>query len=182
MGAAIRKVKGWGWVGVGTTSKGVAKVVLPKRSKKEVKAVLSAFVNGKNRRLAEECARLISRYLQGEPVALERVPIDCENLPPTYRSILMTLRRKVGFGRTVTYGELARLCGMPRATRLVGQVMAKNPVPLLVPCHRVIRSDGSSGGFSGGLEQKERLLKLERHQLSAFERRRTHPKVVTQKF
>lgn len=181
MGAAIRKVKGWGWVGVGTTDKGVAKVVLPKRSKKEVKTKLSAFVNGQNQRLAEECAELISRYLQGEPVALERVPIDCENLPPTYRSILMTLRRKVGFGRTVTYGELARLCGMPRAARLVGQVMAKNPVPLLVPCHRVIRSDGSFGGFSGGSEQKERLLNLERHHFTAPSRRGTHPKVVTQK-
>ena len=61
----------------------------------------------------------------------------------------------------MSYGELARRLGRPRAARAVGQALAANPVPLMVPCHRVIRADGSPGGFGGGLDLKRRLLELE---------------------
>jgi len=161
MGAAMRKVEGWGWIGVGTTEKGVARIVLPKTSKKSVEKALRDFHNGVNQDLAENCLQAISRYLNGEPVAFEQIPIDWDFVPPIHRRILLTLCRTVPLGQTTTYGELAKRCRMPKGARLVGQAMAKNPVPILVPCHRVIRSDGSLGGFSGGITLKKKLLDLE---------------------
>jgi len=161
MGIAVKKVKGWGWIGVGTTENGVAKVVLPKASGQEVKKELSDFKNAVNQALAKRCVDLLARYLKGELVALEQVPVDWERVPSAYRRILRTLRQISQIGQTITYGELAKVCGIPKAARLVGQAMAKNPVPLLVPCHRVIRSDGSLGGFAGGSDLKKRLLELE---------------------
>ncbi len=161
MGAAMRKVEDWGWIGVGTTEKGVARVVLLKSSKKAVEERLRDFRNEVNQSLAENCLQAILCYLKGEPVNFEQIPIDWDFVPPIHRSILLTLRKTVPLGQTITYGELAKRCGMPKAARLVGQAMAKNPVPILVPCHRVIRSDGSLGGFSGGITLKRKLLDLE---------------------
>lgn len=162
MGTAVKKVKGWGWIGVVTTKNGVAKVVLPKASKREVEKALSSFSDDTNQSLANRCVDLLSRYLNGELVALEQIPVDWDAIPPTYRCILRTLKQTSQIGQTITYGELARLCDMPKAARLMGQAMAKNPVPLLVPCHRVVRSDGSLGGFAGGIRLKEKLLRLEK--------------------
>lgn len=162
MGAAIRKVEGWGWLGVGTTEKGVAKVILPQESKDEVENALSLFKNEVNQQLAEQCADLLASYLRGLPVALNDLPIDWSEVPKKHRRILETLRQEVKLGQTITYGELAHKCGIPKGARLVGQAMAKNPMPLLIPCHRVVRSDGSLGGFSGGVGLKRRLLDLER--------------------
>jgi hypothetical protein len=99
MGAAMRKVEGWGWIGVGTTEKGVARVVLPKSSKKAVEEALRDFRNGVNQSLAENCLQAISRYLKGEPVNFERIPIDWDFVPPVHRSILLTLRKTVPLGK-----------------------------------------------------------------------------------
>lgn len=68
---------------------------------------------------------------------------------------------KVPFGKTSSYREIAEICGRPQAYRAVGNAMGKNPVLILVPCHRIIKSDGSFGGFSAGPELKEKLLELE---------------------
>jgi methylated-DNA-[protein]-cysteine S-methyltransferase len=67
----------------------------------------------------------------------------------------------VPFGQTVSYGDLARAVGSPRAARAVGQALGRNRMPLIVPCHRVLAAGGGLGGFGGGLEMKQRLLKLE---------------------
>lgn len=72
------------------------------------------------------------------------------------RQVLSRLAR-VGYGELTTYGELAKGVGKPGASRAVGVAMAKNPLPLLVPCHRVVAADGSLGGFSGGLDVKRKL-------------------------
>lgn len=69
---------------------------------------------------------------------------------------------KVRFGHTLSYGELARRAGSPGAARAVGGVMAKNPIPLVVPCHRVLAAGGKIGGFTGGLGLKRALLDLEK--------------------
>ena len=68
---------------------------------------------------------------------------------------------QIPYEETISYGELARRAGKEGAARAAGQALAANPVPLLVPCHRVICADGSLGGFAGGLEMKRRLLELE---------------------
>ncbi len=68
---------------------------------------------------------------------------------------------KVPFGKTSSYREIAEICGKPQAYRAVGNAMGKNPVLILVPCHRIIKSDGSFGGFSAGPDLKEKLLELE---------------------
>ncbi len=76
---------------------------------------------------------------------------------------IYALCRQIPYGATMTYGELARLAGSPRGARAVGQCLARNPIPLLIPCHRVVGADGKLGGFSapGGLAMKQRLLQLE---------------------
>ena len=72
--------------------------------------------------------------------------------------------RTVKYGKTVSYGDLARLIGNPKASRAIGSVMAQNPLPLIIPCHRVIKQDGSLGYFSGpgGVHTKQHMLKLEK--------------------
>jgi methylated-DNA-[protein]-cysteine S-methyltransferase len=104
----------------------------------------------------------LQRYAAGEPVDFSNVAIRLDHLTPFGRRIVAACRR-IPFGQTRSYGELAALCGSPGAARAVGQVMAKNRYPLIVPCHRVLASDGKLGGFSApdGLRMKKRLLALE---------------------
>jgi methylated-DNA-[protein]-cysteine S-methyltransferase len=80
---------------------------------------------------------------------------------PFQLSVLKALQ-KVPYGKTVSYGELARRVGNPKASRAVGGANARNPLPIVIPCHRVIGSDGSLTGFGGGLDVKQALLDLEK--------------------
>ena len=88
------------------------------------------------------------------------VPLDLADQPPFRRRVLETLARRVPAGRVVTYGELAALAGSPRAARAVGAAMAANPLPIFIPCHRVVARTGI-GGFGPGLPSKRHLLRLE---------------------
>ncbi len=87
---------------------------------------------------------------------------DLRSLTPFQRNVLTTVQ-EVPRGEYLTYGELARRIGKPRAARAVGQALGRNPIPILIPCHRVLASDGSLGGYSGrgGVRTKEALLRLE---------------------
>ena len=91
-----------------------------------------------------------------------------DGLSPFYKSVL-TACKFVRFGQTINYGELAKKAGRPSSARAVGNALARNPLPLIIPCHRVIRSDGSLGGFSalGGLSLKRKLLAHEQKCLLA---------------
>src|SRR5207247_9495626 len=86
--------------------------------------------------------------------------VDIERLTPFNRAVLELLAR-VPYGTLTTYGALAGEAGKPRAARAVGSVMNRNPIPIVLPCHRVVGSTGSLVGYGGGLERKEALLKLE---------------------
>jgi len=108
---------------------------------------------------AERAEREIREYCAGRRRRFT-VTIDLSGVPPFHRKVLAAARR-IPCGRTVTYGELARRAGSPRAARAAGQAMAHNPVPLIVPCHRVVAAGGGLGGFGGGLALKRRLLALE---------------------
>jgi len=116
--------------------------------------------------IAARAEREIREYLAGRRRRFT-VPLDLSGLSPFHRRVLQATRR-IPYGRTATYGDLARRVGRPRAARAVGQAMARNPVPLVVPCHRVVAAGGGLGGFggglggfSGGLALKRRLLALE---------------------
>lgn len=104
----------------------------------------------------------IRRLLAGEPVDLSAIAVDLAGQPPFTRRVLQATRA-IPPGRIETYGALAALVGRPGAARAVGQAMARNPVPLLVPCHRVVGAWGCMVGFSapGGTATKQRLLALE---------------------
>jgi len=87
------------------------------------------------------------------------MPVDLSRVDTGFpRTVYETLRREVGWGETVSYGELAEMAGRPRAARAVGNAMSRNPVPIVVPCHRVVGADGSLTGFGGGIENKRWLL------------------------
>jgi methylated-DNA-[protein]-cysteine S-methyltransferase len=101
-------------------------------------------------------------YAAGEDVEFVDVDVDERHLTPFGRRVVQACRR-IPAGRTRSYGELAAACGSPGAARAVGQVMAKNRYPLVVPCHRVLAAGGLLGGFSApqGLAMKRRLLSME---------------------
>lgn len=88
------------------------------------------------------------------------LPIDLEPVAPFQRSVLQTALR-IPVGSVWTYQQVAQAIGKPKASRAVGQALGRNPVPVVVPCHRVIGSDGSLHGYAGGLERKRLLLQLE---------------------
>ncbi len=116
--------------------------------------------------LPEALARDLYAYFAGEVVDWTRHPLDLEGLSPFTREVLRATSA-IPQGCLSTYGELARQVQHPRAARAVGQALRKNPVLLLVPCHRVVGSKGCLGGFTGGLEQKVRLLRWEGHEVDA---------------
>ena len=109
----------------------------------------------------EEATQQVGEYLSGERGAFE-LPVDISSMTPFQQTVLDEVA-KVPRGEVVTYGELAKRIGKPHAARAVGQALGSNPVPIVVPCHRVIASDGSLGGYSGrrGVETKATLLTLE---------------------
>ena len=88
------------------------------------------------------------------------IPLDCPPLPTGIRAILAALT-VVPYGTTVSYGALASAAGRPRAARLAGNAMARNPLPIVIPCHRVVAANGI-GGYSPGLDCKRRLWLIER--------------------
>ncbi len=104
----------------------------------------------------------IESYLGGERVDFSPVVLDLTGVSDFHRQIYEKARG-VGWGETTTYGALARQAGFPDAARAVGQAMGRNPIPIIIPCHRVLASGGKVGGFSafGGADTKQRLLALE---------------------
>ncbi|NLP36452.1 MAG: methylated-DNA--[protein]-cysteine S-methyltransferase [Firmicutes bacterium] len=101
----------------------------------------------------------LQAYFRGEKVEFT-CPIDYRDYPPFIQRVLKETA-KIEYGARRSYGWLAEAVHSPRAYRAVGQAMARNRTPVVIPCHRVLRSDGSLGGFSGGLGWKEKLLALE---------------------
>jgi methylated-DNA-[protein]-cysteine S-methyltransferase len=110
-----------------------------------------------------EAIAAVRRYFAGEPTDFARFPLDLAGQDP-FAAGVYALARRLGWGETTTYGALARGLGAPaEAARDVGRAMARNPVALFIPCHRVLAAGGRLGGFSapGGAETKRRMLALE---------------------
>lgn len=147
----------WGWVGAAFTPRGLRRLLLPRLDRATVAHALGLPSEG---RLVAwpVLRRMVREYFAGRGPCPD-VPTD---LSPAgeFTCRVLDRARAIPWGAVLTYGELARRAGSPRAARAAGQVMARNPVPLVIPCHRVVAASGP-GGYAGGLELKARLLSLE---------------------
>jgi methylated-DNA-[protein]-cysteine S-methyltransferase len=126
----------------------------------EIARALGPNIIGSDRELAKERDAL-SDYLEGDATVLD-LPVDLQLMAaPFRRTVLETLHGGVPRGQTVSYGELAARAGNPGAARAVGTACARNPIPIVVPCHRVLPGTGRLGSYGGGPERKRMLLELE---------------------
>ena len=152
-----------GWMRLASTEKGLCRVELPGSCGRGFAGWLRAHVpeaevvedEGANRSARKQ----ILEYLAGERLRFE-LALDLRATPfqlAVYEELLA-----IPYGETRSYAEVARAIGKPRAVRATGAANGANPIPLVVPCHRVIAADGSLGGFGGGLPLKRRLLAMER--------------------
>lgn len=150
-----------GWVGLLLSSRGVRALAYPRPSVEEALANLhqhwpqASFEES----AAEELKEQLRRYYAGQPVTLSAT-LDLEGYTPFERRVWAVTSR-IPYGQTRTYSWVAEEAGSPRAYRAVGAALAKNPIPIVIPCHRVLRKDGSLGGYGGGLDMKHRLLEME---------------------
>jgi methylated-DNA-[protein]-cysteine S-methyltransferase len=119
---------------------------------------ISARVLRAPRRL-DAAARELDEYFSGRRQVFD-LPLDL-SLSAGFRQLVQRHLPEIGYGQTRTYGQVAALVGNPRAVRAVGTACATNPLPVVVPCHRVLRADGAVGGYIGGTATKQALLQLE---------------------
>ena len=161
-----------GVCGLAWSERGVSRVVFPESREAATRARLIR----RDRDISEaapppaiaEAIAAITALLETGRADLSAIALDMDGVDAEEQAILEAART-IPPGSTVTYGELAARIGQPRATREVGQAMARNRFPIVVPCHRVLAAGGGFGGFSapGGLESKARLLTIERAATSA---------------
>ena len=152
-----------GWIAIVSSKKGVIRTSLPELTPTSaldaVKPESDHAVHVYERNT--EIRALIAAYCAGESVDLSEIEIDVAGVSPFFKKA-WEVCRTIPFGETRSYGWLAEKAGNIRAARGAGQAMARNRLPLLVPCHRVVASDGSLHGFGGGgLPLKSRLLEME---------------------
>jgi methylated-DNA-[protein]-cysteine S-methyltransferase len=151
-----------GTCAIAWTARGISRVCLPDASRKKTdRRLRSGGTSEKPPRPFADVARRIARHVGGAPQTFADVTLDMAGIPPFARKVYRVLRR-VPAGRTVTYADLAKAAGSPRAARAVGQAMATNPFVIIVPCHRVLTSSGMAGGFSAFGGTKTKLLLLAR--------------------
>jgi methylated-DNA-[protein]-cysteine S-methyltransferase len=156
-----------GWMGLSASKAGVKSIILPQssRSSKQVEAYLSGSVSDKIIESSEHFSDLIKRfqaYFSGQKVDFPD-NLDLSEATTFQRSVWRTAQG-IPYGETRSYKWVAEKIGMLQAVRAVGQALGRNPLPVIVPCHRVLASGGGLGGFTGGLEMKKYLLKLEKVQ------------------
>jgi methylated-DNA-[protein]-cysteine S-methyltransferase len=155
-----------GTCGIAWNATGIAGFQLPSANAEVTRARMSRRWTG-----AVEGAppagvkRVIDRVLAllaGKPIDLSDVPVDLSGAPAFHRRVY-DIARTIPPGQTMTYGEIAKRLGVPHESREVGQAMGKNPIAIIMPCHRVLGADGKMGGFSasGGVATKRRILEIE---------------------
>lgn len=155
-----------GWVGVALTGRGIASATLFHASQEEALAELrtswpeAALLDAAS---LPDLGERLRRYACGEPVNFDDLKFDLSSCTPFQQAVLRTIQA-IPAGQTSTYADVARTIGRPKAARAVGQALSRNPVPLMIPCHRVVGSDGGLRGYGGvgGIATKQRLLVLER--------------------
>jgi methylated-DNA-[protein]-cysteine S-methyltransferase len=149
--------------GIAWNEQGLSRLQLPEADRTATERRLSASASpGEPPPWARQTIAEIRRYFAGERVDFASAGIDLAAVG-AFRGAVYEAARAVGWGQTASYGELARRIGFPWGARAVGQALARNPLPLIVPCHRILTHDRRIGGFSayGGTLTKQRLLALE---------------------
>ncbi|MBC8469338.1 MAG: methylated-DNA--[protein]-cysteine S-methyltransferase [Planctomycetes bacterium] len=160
----------WGYFGLAGTEYGLCRTQLPGSKPEKIKTIL--LKNLPNPQYDKSFCKIlqqqITAYFEGDCIKFSRdTPLILDGFSSFGTSVL-TACREIEIGQTITYGKLAKKAGRTNASRAVGSTLAKNPLPLIIPCHRIIRSDGKMGGFSapGGIILKKKMLELERKAIS----------------
>ena len=147
---------------IATTEKGLVRISFPTETEgivlDELARRLSPRVVKSPRKVAQ-AARELEQYFAGRRRVFD-VPLDWSLVGPYARRVLRATAR-IPFGKVSTYREVAGKAGNPAASRAAGNALGSNPIPVVVPCHRVLRTGGGLGGYGGGLDVKEHLLRLE---------------------
>jgi len=156
-----------GFCGIAWNDTGITRFQLPTKSAEAAERLLlrraPGAIPGTPPPEVVEAVAAARRYFEGEETDFSGIRLDLDGQDAFFKQIYAAAR-EIGWGRTTTYGALARELGAgPEAARDVGQAMAKNPIPLIIPCHRVLAAGGKVGGFSapGGSASKIRMLELE---------------------
>ena len=146
---------------VGVTDRGVCRISFDSDPEHHLELLARQFGSRvlRSRRPVDRMRRELDEYFAGRRQRFDVEP-DVRFLPAYHQRVLGELAR-VEYGATTTYGTLAAQTGNPRAARAVGTVMHRNPIPVVLPCHRVVGASGSLTGYAGGLDRKELLLRLE---------------------
>ncbi len=150
-----------GWMGILGSVKGLLQITLPQRSAEEVRLLLGERLNqaSSSPQSFEDLIRRLKAYFEDEKITF---PAELDFAGATlFQREVWKRTRLITYGETRSYSWVAEQIGKPRAVRAVGQALSKNPLPIIVPCHRVVASDGRLCGFRGGLEMKKRLLSME---------------------
>ena len=156
----------WGWAGLAVDWKGLRVLVLPEERKEDVLLKIKEKSRDNNikeeNREFENLIQKIKEYFIGKKVDFLDGQLSLDNYTNFQKKVLQTVR-KIPYGETRSYKEVAKAAGHPRAYRAVGNTMKNNPLPLIIPCHRVIGSNGKLVGFSasGGIVLKQKMLDLE---------------------
>jgi methylated-DNA-[protein]-cysteine S-methyltransferase len=150
-----------GWIGLVLSPRGLRATTLPLRSRDEALREVAELGAAEPASASDagDLPRRLRLFAEGGRVHLT-ADIDWDGISGFRRAVLEETMR-IPAGETRSYGWLARRVGRPRAARAVGRVMATNPLPIVVPCHRVVASDGSLRGYGGGLDLKAALLRAE---------------------
>ena len=150
-----------GWVGVLSSANGLLSATLPQRSESEARQLLGDSVNHANWSpyLFEDLMQRLKIYFSGHWITFPD-ELDLSDATPFQRAV-WEITRLIPYGKTRSYSWIAEQIKRPEAVRAVGQALGRNPLAIIVPCHRVIASDGRLCGFGGGLDLKKRLLNLE---------------------
>jgi methylated-DNA-[protein]-cysteine S-methyltransferase len=149
-----------GTVGLAWSEAGVARFALPSGDRGAIQRRMEKY--GEAAPPQHELVRRILAYGRGERVEFDDVPLDLAGQPAFHRQVYADIV-KLRWGETTTYGDIARRLGDVTLSRAVGQALGRNPIPLIIPCHRVLAAAGRTGGFSapGGVGAKMRMLALE---------------------
>jgi methylated-DNA-[protein]-cysteine S-methyltransferase len=156
----------WGWAGFAVTAEGLRIFILPEEKKEDVLCRIKKELNSnhlfEDNKGWENLIQKVKEYYAGKKVDFTGFRLNLDSHTNFRKKILQTVQ-KIPYGEIRSYKEVAEAAGYPRAFRAVGSTMRNNPLPLVVPCHRVIKSDGSIGGFSGQKDNplKKKMIDLE---------------------